>query len=172
MTTKQLNVVTLGQIADKNDTSEAVFSLLAARERSRSEIDLGRLKLALIHEGFKIIPQDFIETFRELAKTGVGEFVHVQGQKPKFRWHFDMKEVGRVAIGDSAALRKVKMDQKPLAKLAAILPIPPAPKKLPETKTVVVILASGRKARLEVPADTTHAEAKAIGDALQAELGG
>lgn len=171
---KELNEKVLGQIADKNDTSEAVFALLASRERSRSETDLRRLKLALVHEGFKIIPQDFVATFKELASAGIGEFVSIPGQQPKFRWHFNMKDVGKTALGDSTAAKLKAMPQatKPATKAVVVqqkVAEDPAPKAV-SPRTTMIVCTNGREATMDLPPDLSAEEAKFLADAIMRQV--
>jgi hypothetical protein len=55
-----------------NTAANAVFHMLAVRERSRSTLTLGGLSQKMKQEGFKYPLQDYREVLRSLVKAGVG----------------------------------------------------------------------------------------------------
>ncbi len=111
MMIKELNKSDLSKIAKKNGTSEAVFSVIALRERNRQETNLRRLRDELLAEGFKVVPNEFTAIFRDLAKAGIGDLVSEKGKPAKFRWNFAMKDIGKIGIETPAG---IKVDNKPV----------------------------------------------------------
>lgn len=147
------------QIAYRNKTSEAVFNLLAVRERNRGLTDLRRLKNQLIEEGFKIIPDEFIQTFRDLAKVGVGDLSEKAGQPAQFRWHYGLKDVGKTAIEG----HKAAPAPQPIPIKAAI--------RTSSTSRLAVVLGKGRVATIATPTDLTADEISLLIDLLKKNSG-
>jgi hypothetical protein len=107
---RTMNVGKLIELAKKNPTAEAVFHMLAQRERSRGDTDLTRLRRRMTEEGFKVVPEELQAAFKELSATGIGQYIPPKGDAPgRFKWHYDMKSVGRAALevkGEAPALPK------------------------------------------------------------------
>lgn len=143
MTTRpELNKTELKNLAEKSDTAGAVFTVLALRERNRTETDLRRLRNELTDEGFKVIPQELTDIFKDLDKMGIGRLMTKPGQPPRFKWFFGMKEVGKAAVNGrlKAAPGKIAASEKTQA-----------------ADSVRVVLKSGRM--VEVPMGLTGEEA-------------
>lgn len=147
---KELNKSELGKVAHKNATSEAVFNVLAIRERNREETDLRRLRNQLVEEGFKIVPEEFKDTFQALAKAGVGELVAAHNGHPaRFKWHFSLIEVGQ------AGLQTKPAEVKPLKVVAPI-------KAKPTEAHIMITLANGRSVQVSLPTDLSQEEASLV----------
>lgn len=185
---KNLDKKALGKIAYKNSTSEAVFTLVGTRERARGETDIRRLKSELINEGFQIIPNEFLQTFKDMAAMGIGELQQGSGKPPRWRWLFNQIEVAKIALAnkppevqvEGAGLETLKQITK-LHEKAAKMPssrpiktpsVKPVNKKLvaktqePMVHMVVALLDGGRRAKLETPANLTAVEARLLADTL------
>lgn len=175
MTTKQLDKQTLNKIAYKNETAKDVFLALASRERSRPETDLRRFKSVLLKEGFKIVPDEFTATFKELANTGVGEFVHKPGQPPRFRWHFNLITIGVLGLGEDKASEKISLIKKNSPPRMVDRRKPVEREFMAEkpvqvinlaSNTVVAMLTNNRSAKMEIPQDISKEEAKLLADTI------
>lgn len=140
----KLNKEILSKIAHRSKTAEAVFGVLAVRDRAREDTDLRRLKNRLIDEGFRVVPAEFLETFKELDRAGVGRLVQKAGEPPRFRWNYNLKEVGRLGFNGAPS--------KPPSE-------PDLPKAKPNHSTTVVILAEGRTASFQIPLNLEKEEA-------------
>ena len=156
MTMKELNQKTLNKIAHRSTTSEAVFSLLALRERSRGETDLRRLRNELVEEGFRVVPDEFLDTFRDLASVGVGELIEAKSGVPaRFKWHFSLKDISRKAL---------ESQTKTI----------PAPKLLksvkPEIRSITAYLDMDRFLRVELPVDLSAEEVAFIKEIIDKQL--
>lgn len=149
---KNLDPKVVKEIAQSNMTSEAFFLALSLRERNREEIDVGRTREQLIHEGFKVVTEDLIDTMKRLDKAGVGQLVLDKVGKPvRFKWHFGLKEVAKAGLEGLNIQKLVKAKTEVASK-----PITQG------SNTTVVIMSDKRKATITVPADLTEAEARII----------
>jgi hypothetical protein len=99
---KSSEVSKIKEAAHKNQTAEAVFTALALRDRMRHTTDLNRFKTQLVKESGNIVEQDYLATFKELEKLGMGSIVYGRKKKPsKFKWHYNLKDIGHAAMGDT-----------------------------------------------------------------------
>lgn len=147
---KTLDEKVVKEIANETVTSEAFFLALGMRERNREEIDFGRTREHLIHEGFKVNSDELAETLRKLDKAGVGHLVMDKSGRPtKFKFHFRLKEVARAALGDQPQKKIARPELK-------VTPLQLS------VNTTVVVLSDHRSATISIPSDLTEAEAKLI----------
>jgi predicted ABC-class ATPase len=95
-------------LAKKSVTSENIFTTLALRDRMRDSTDLGRFKIQLIKECGNIVDNDYLGTFQELERIGMGAIIYGRKKKPtKFMWKYSLKEVGQSGI-EAAKKEEVK----------------------------------------------------------------
>ena len=152
MTTKGIDTAAVMEIAHKNPTSEAVFTVLALRERARGETDLRRLKDELRREGFAVVPQHFNTVFESLAKQAFGE-VTFKGDEPiKFKWHYSLKEVAQTAFGG----------KRP----RIVVPRPESIVERVYQPGLIVVLGKERMARIDLPDNFTAGEASSLAKIL------
>jgi hypothetical protein len=157
----KMNREDLIRIAKKSPTAEAIFTVLGARERARTDLDLRRLRNELVAEGFKVVPAAFEETFAELAKAGVVELKKEKGKATRTRFLMSPVTVGKIGV-----------DGKPATPQLAVSPetpavAPQAPIVAPaRSMRVVCVLGSGRQARCEVPDNMSAEEAKFLAEAI------
>lgn len=168
---KNLDKNALGKIAYKNPTSEAIFTLVGTRQRARPEMDIRRMKAELLSEGFQVVPQEYLQTFKDMANLGIGELKEGKGQPPRWRWLFNQIEVAKVALANRPA-EGVKHDPVIIKKAAAPKVAVETPKPaavavpLPTVQLVVAYLSDGRLARMEMPTNLTGGEARILADTL------
>lgn len=166
---KNLDKNALGKIAYKNPTSEAIFTLVGTRQRARPEMDIRRMKAELLSEGFQVVPQEYLQTFRDMAELGIGELKEGKGQPPRWRWLFNQIEVAKVALANKPA-EGVKHDPVVIKKATPKAVEPPKPAvvavPLPTVQLVVAYLSDGRLARMEMPTNLTGGEARILADTL------
>lgn len=152
-----MNTEQLAKIATKNKTSEAIFTSWAVRERDTDEIDVMRTKNILRGEGFKIVPEELNSTLKELEKAGFGEFrMDKNGQPNRFRFNYSIKEMGKAALGEFKQ---------------AVAPVKHAPAVKPKEASksshyLVVMLADGRKVKVELPGDLSKQDILTITEGL------
>lgn len=166
MTEIRANVVK--KIADKNETAQAVFSLLAVRERNRGDINLSRLRYDLLEEGFNIVPEDLLATFKELQTAGFGELIQHKNQPARFKWFVNLKDVGQAALGDKPAPhREAFAIPSPPIKPSSNMPALNVKDLTKEaimsySQRLVVCFDNSRCVDIDFPVDITKSEAKFI----------
>jgi hypothetical protein len=120
-----LDQVKVKELAQTSDTTKTVFNALAKRERFRSSTDLAKFHRALLGEGARIVPVEFLELFKRLHDMKVGTLVFGRRGKPnRFIWNYNFKEVAKAATSDMSpknikplAIPKAKEDNAPEALL-------------------------------------------------------
>lgn len=139
----QFNPTQAPAAAKLSPTSEAVFFLLTMRERNSPSTDLRRIRQHLRKEGFHVVPEAVVDTFKALETMGAGTLVYgKRGHAKTFKWKVPLKDV---------------------AKAAHLLP-----KELPKEEPVraglrtVIVLADSRRAIVEIPNDLTPSEAELV----------
>lgn len=96
----ELNKAVIKRIVNKSETAEGFFTLLASRERCKARLDLRRIRQDMLAEGFKVVPEEFDETFRELAAAGMGKYIRKAGQPPRFQWSFSARDIATIALSE------------------------------------------------------------------------
>lgn len=152
----QINKQALSKIAKRTLTSEAVFTFLGCRERNRGDTNLTRLKYDLIEENFKIIPEDFMDTFKDLEAAGLGQII--QGKKPRFKWFVSLKEVGKTGLS-TVPMKPVEPKVERVVEAEAVVP----------RKSMVICLNKNRDVTVELPTNLTREEAQFIASKLLTE---
>jgi hypothetical protein len=91
----------LKTIANESPTSQAVFDHLASRQRFRVRTNLVKLKYDLIHNGKKVVDNEYLGTFKKLHELGVGNLIVGRRGKPnRFIWNFNLKDIGQAAFNE------------------------------------------------------------------------
>lgn len=158
-----MNKETLKKIAGKSGTAEAVFTVLGARERARTDIDLRRLRNELVSEGFKTVPAEFTAVFEDLAKAGLGELRRQKGKPARFAFYVNPIEVGKLGIDGRPAkpqLSAVKEAEK------VIEPVEQAESSQPGLRVVAAMLGRGRSAEIKIPENLSKQEAHFLADTI------
>lgn len=167
-----LNRESLKRIAGKSETAEAVFTILGARERARTDIDLRRLRNELIDEGFKMIPTEFTAVFEELAKAGIGELKKQKGKPSRFAFHVNPIEVGKLGIDGRPArphLSVIKAEAAPVVVAAEEekqVTTVVQTETGPGLKVVAAMLGIGRSVEIKLPANLSIQEARFLADTI------
>lgn len=96
-------------IAESTLTSQTVFGVLAKRERYRKETNLTKLHNQLMNQGFSIVEEDYINTFRSLEEKGAGVLIFGRKGKPnRFKWNYNLKGVAKMAKGEETDIQSIK----------------------------------------------------------------
>lgn len=138
----------LSQIANQSATAKAVFKVFKERDRNPREgvMDTRRVRYELEQEGVKIVPQEFMEVFKNLEKAGVGKLVREKGKPLSFKWNTSMKDVAAMALvtgGTVTHSEIMKHSEHHHASVLALLP-------------------SGREIPLTLPPDLDKEDAQAL----------
>lgn len=140
----------LSQIANQSATAKAVFKVLKERDREprAGMMDTRRVRYELEQEGVKVVPQEFMEVFKNLEKAGVGKLINEKGKPLSFKWTTSMKDVAEKALvsGSSGTVTHAETIKSMLSH---------------HTNTVAV-LPSGREVPLALPYDLDKEDAQAL----------
>jgi hypothetical protein len=150
-----LNTQTLKEIADSNQTAQAMFTAWALRERNRARLDLRRFRKFLEHQGFKIDPSEYYATFIRLVQAGAGTLeTSFRGNPRYFYWKtsegFSVRLVGQVGLGQAV-----------MTPVITQRPVQPQPKKVapkPRNRMVVKRPRTVNGTRVMVSVQTASGE--------------
>jgi hypothetical protein len=139
----------LSQIANLNATAKAVFKVFKERDRNPREgmMDTRRVRYELEQEGVKVVPQEFVEVFKNLEKAGVGKLITEKGKPMTFKWHTSMKDVAAMALVTGGTVTHAESSKQPSTNHHA---------------GVVAVLPSGREVPLSLPNDLSQEDAQAL----------
>jgi hypothetical protein len=116
-----MDVTKLKAITQEVPLAKSVFNVLASRSRPREVTDLRRLRQTLIdEEGLAINPREFLELFKRLQVAGYGTVINpkIQTDPHRFKWKYNLIEVGQRALGlkkDDAPVSSSSMSAAPVA---------------------------------------------------------
>jgi len=138
----------LSQIANQSATAKAVFKVLKERDREPREgmMDTRRVRYELEQEGVKVVPQEFMEVFKNLEKAGVGKLINEKGKPLSFKWTTSMKDVAAKALVSGGAVTHAETI-KPMVS---------------HHSNMVAVLPSGREVPLALPHDLSSEDAQAL----------
>lgn len=92
----KVNVESVKSVANANETSRSVFEEFGGRQRFRKSTNLIVLRRALISKGAKVVNEDFMNTFKTLAASGIGS---LSKRGDHFQWFYNLKDVAQAALG-------------------------------------------------------------------------
>lgn len=99
-------VLEIKSLGNSSTTAKEISKYLAGRERMRHETDLNRIKTVLKADGRKIDDKEYDAFWKNAEKLELGSV----DKKGRFRWHFNLKTVGQIALGDSPEEALVKLE--------------------------------------------------------------
>lgn len=98
------------KLGTSSATAKVISEHLASRDRMRHETDTNRFKTLLKNEGEKIDDKEFDAFWKAAQKIELGSL----DRKGRFRWHYNLKTVGAVAIGKEPEGGLEKIGKKPV----------------------------------------------------------
>lgn len=141
----------LTQIANQSATAKAIFKALNERQREPREgmMDTRRVRYELEQEGVKVVPQEFMEVFKNLEKAGVGKLINEKGKPLSFKWTTSMKDVAAKALVSGSGGTVTHAETiKPMVSH--------------HNSSLVAVLPSGREVPLALPHDLDKEDAQAL----------
>jgi hypothetical protein len=94
-----LNTNEIKEIANSSNTAKAIFNELGRRVRSRSRLDLRKLKYEILSSGNQVVDEEYVETFKKLQASGAGKLVSGRlGNPTRFIWNYKLKDVTNSAF--------------------------------------------------------------------------
>ena len=98
-------VAKIKALANASHSAEVAMVYLACRDRLRDFTDLHRTRNQLVHDGEKIVEEDFLALFKGLQELDLGHVVYEKKGKNKdrkeavkFEWHVSFKKVAQAAL--------------------------------------------------------------------------
>lgn len=98
----------LKKLGESSPTAKIISKELAQRERMRHETDTNRFKTYLKNKGLKVDDKEFDTYWKEAGKLEVGSL----DKKGRFRWHFNLKSVGQIGLGQQPEESLEKLENK------------------------------------------------------------
>ncbi len=129
-----LNAGTVKEIAKTSGTAHTVLEACSKRERFRERINLKKFKYDLIKAGYKVVDEEFLETFKQLEAAGVGSLIKGRNGNPdRFAWNFNLRDVGAAAFTPNDKIQLHEITKEPKRKRLTALPVRSIPTVKPET---------------------------------------
>lgn len=105
-------VNTVQEIAKKNNTANLILNDFSKWGRFRRITNLDGYQTKLLRKGVKIVPDEFVETFKAMEKAGLGALVFGRGSNPtRFIWNYSLKWVGDAATKGEKAGEPVELKE-------------------------------------------------------------
>lgn len=93
----------LVEVSNSNPVAKAIFTEWAGRQRTRKEVDAGRLRLKLIHGGLAVDNVMFEKALTDLVAIGIGRVARSRwGTLKRFEPFYSIKEIGQAALNPDA----------------------------------------------------------------------
>lgn len=154
----QINKEVIKELSTKNETSEALFTLWATRDRNAREgrSTLQETKRQLKKEGYLVPSEELLAIFRSLHRAGAGT---LRGKVFTWDQGLGLKEVAQTALGGNGHKDVEPRNRRSTDKMEA---------KSQERayKVVVAYLSDDRKVKLELPSDLSPTESKFLAGLL------
>jgi hypothetical protein len=100
------------EIAKKNNTASLILNDFAKWGRFRRITNLDGYQTKLLRKGVKIVPEEFVDTFKAMEKAGLGSLVYGRGNNPnRFIWNYSLKWVGEAASRGEKAGEPVELKE-------------------------------------------------------------
>jgi hypothetical protein len=125
---QDLPIAALVATANDSETAMTITMDLADFERIRGFTDIKRQRLELIRKQFKYVDADANRYWRTLEQLGMWSIIFSENSKNvkpiRFLWHYNMKEVVAVALGDKLPDRSSVVEVKPATKAVTVPKLP------------------------------------------------
>lgn len=118
-------------IAESSDTSKAIFDVLKDRKRFRRYTNLSQFNQVLLNKGYKVVEDEYFDTFKALEKAGAGSLIiGRKGNPNRFIWDYNLKDVAKAASGEEVKAQVIKRGPGRPPKVTTILKVDERPKTL------------------------------------------
>lgn len=139
------NQMEIKSVAEKSQTSKIVFDTLSKRLRFRRETNLDKFHNQLINEGEKIVEDEYLDTFKQLQKLGIGALVHGRGNRPtRFKWNYNLKDVAKSAFSDEK-IDFATLEKKVVPKVSTKRSISPKVDTKPSSLSITLEISSNSR---------------------------
>lgn len=118
-------------IAESSDTSKAIFEVLKDRKRFRRYTNLSQFNQVLLNKGYKVVEDEYFDTFKALEKAGAGSLIiGRKGNPNRFIWDYNLKDVAKAASGEEVKPQVIKRGPGRPPKVTTVLKVDEKPKTI------------------------------------------
>ncbi len=144
------------KLGESSPTAKIISKSLAGRERMRHETDLNRFKTYLKNQGLKVDDKEYDAYWKDASKLELGSL----DRKGRFRWHFNLKTVGQISLGQQPEEQLVKLNKKSIPVVSEVK----RPRGRPSLKSTNQVGIFLRDKFIFFPMDLSGSEAKRVAE--------
>lgn len=98
-----LNIAAVQELSKLNPTTKAVLIKFSRQRRVHPISLIEKNYTKMLEKGFKISREDYMNSWKEFERVGLGSIVYTKEGDSKFNWNYNLNWVGKAALSNPKA---------------------------------------------------------------------